>query len=185
MGFLIVRERRTTGTDGERSYELNDGFAVLDNVKGTPRYWSKAKKEMIAKLDNFGPFHFFYTLSCADMRWDENFTSILKERGYNIIWTAKNGGQSASIDVDVEVEFNDREEKGKRTLRNFLEEKVDDSLHEFIRTNVFIATRNFVHRLQAFRKEIMLAASSPMAIENWSDKMEFQGESIFFKSSSW
>ena len=154
---------------------MDDGFAVLDNVKGTPRYWSKAKKEMLAKLDNFGPFHFFYTLSCADMRWDENFSSILKEKGYNITWVSNSDKIDASIDVEVLVEFGNEEEKQERSLRSFLEENVDDSLHEFIRTNVFIATRNFVHRVKAFRKEIMLGHNSRMAIENWSDKMEFQG----------
>ena len=65
-------------------------------------------------------------------------------------------------------------------LRNFLEENVDESLHEFIRTNVFIATRNFIHRLKAFRKEIMLGHNSPMAIEHWSDKMEFQGQLLVY-----
>ena len=79
------------------------------------------------------------------------------------------------VDVDVKVEFGSGEEKQEKPLRKFLEENVDDSLHEFIRTNVFVATRNFIHRLKAFRKEIMLGHNSPMAIENWSDKMEFQG----------
>ena len=60
-------------------------------------------------------------------------------------------------------------------LRDFLQDEVDESLHEFIRTNVFIATRNFMHRLKTFRKEIMTGHNNPMAIENWSDKMEFQG----------
>ena len=130
---------------------------------------------MIAKLDNFGPFHFFYTLSCADMRWDENFTSILKEKGYNIVWISNSDETDNVNDVEVKVEFGSGEEKQQKALRQFLEENIDDSLHEFIRTNVFIATRTFIQRLKAFRKEIMLGHNSPMAIENWSDKMEFQG----------
>ena len=39
---------------------------------------------MIARLDNLGPFQLFFTLSCADMRWSENFAAILKDRGYEI-----------------------------------------------------------------------------------------------------
>ena len=89
IGISFVKGKRVLERDGQRYYNLDDGFSVLDNVKGTPRYWKKAKMEMLAKLDNFGPFHIFYTLSCGDMRWDENFTSILKEKGYNIIWTAE------------------------------------------------------------------------------------------------
>ena len=52
----------------------------MENIKGTPRYWRKAEMEMLAKLDNFGPFHLFYTLSCGDMCWNENFTTILREK---------------------------------------------------------------------------------------------------------
>ena len=132
--------------------------------------------EMLAKLDNFGPFHFFYTLSCGDMRWNENFSSILREKGYNIIWTAKNHDNIDECDdVNIEVEFESEGEMERRELEIFLKEYANESLHEFIRTNVFIATRNFLQRLKAFRKEIMLGGNNPMAIENWSDKMEFQG----------
>ena len=130
---------------------------------------------MLAKLDNFGPFHIFYTLSCGDMRWDENFTSILREKGYNITWTANDGCLDQCQEVKIEVESIKEDVKKHVELREFLQKEVDESLHEFIRTNVFIATRNFMHRLKTFRKEIMTGENNPMAIENWSDKMEFQG----------
>ena len=47
-------------------------------MKNTPKLWKKAKYEMIARLDNLGPFQLFFTLSCADMRWTENFAAIPK-----------------------------------------------------------------------------------------------------------
>ena len=105
---------------------------------------------MLAKLDNFGPFHIFYTLSCADMRWDENSTSILKEKGFNIIWTASCENLDNTSEIKIEVESGNEQEP--KELREFLATEVDESLHEFIRTNVFIATRNFNHRLKTFRK---------------------------------
>ena len=40
-------------------YLLHDGFTVFDNTSNTPTYWKKAKYEMMAKLDNFGPFQAF------------------------------------------------------------------------------------------------------------------------------
>ena len=131
--------------------------------------------EMQAKLENFGPFHMFYTLSCGDMRWDENFTSILKDKGYNIIWSAESGKFEDCVEVIVEVEYEKGGQQKYSKLRDFLKEEVDDSLHEFIRTNVFTATRNFVQRLKSFRKEIMMGKNSPMSIVNFSDKLEFQG----------
>ena len=41
---------------------------------------------MIAKLENLGAFHLFFTLSCADLRWDENFAAILRDKGLNLIY---------------------------------------------------------------------------------------------------
>ena len=65
--------------------------------------------------------------------------------------------------------------KIEQKLKIVLAEEVDESLHGFIRTNVFIATRNFIQRLQSFKKEIMMGRNNPMAIENFSWKMELQG----------
>ena len=174
IGISFSKGKKIVGKNGERSYMLNDGFAVLDNIKGTPRYWKKARMEMLAKLDNFGPFHLFYTLSCGDMRWNENFSTILKARGYNIIWSTESGTLEDAVDVFIEVEFAKEGENKRMELRDFLAGEVDESLHEFIRTNVFIA-RTFIQRLKSFRKEIMMGQNNPMAIENFSDKMEFQG----------
>ena len=115
---------------------------------------------MLGKIDNFGPFHWFYTLRCADMRWEENFTSILREKGYKIIWEAKDG------DVTVKVEF---------IKAGVADRIILQKLHESIRTNVFTVTRNFLHRVKALRTEIMMGMNNPMRIKYRSDKMEFQG----------
>ena len=132
--------------------------------------------EMLSKIDNFGPFHWFYTLSCADMRWEENFSTILKEKGYKIIWRQEKSGKDFCYnDVHVYVEFVKDGKTKMVPLKYFLENECDESTHESIRTNVFIATRNFMHRVRAFRTEIMMAKSNPMRLTYWSDKMEFQG----------
>ena len=44
------------------------------------------KNGSLAKLDKKGPFQMFFTLSCADMRWEENFVSILNELGLKIFF---------------------------------------------------------------------------------------------------
>ena len=129
---------------------------------------------MLAKIDNFGPFHWFYTLSCADMRWNENFTTILREKGYKVLWVQKKD-ETKVEEFHVKIELKKEGKIEPYTLEEFLEKECDESLHEFIRTNVFTATRNFVNRVTAFRTEIMLGNNSPMKITYWSDKMEFQG----------
>ena len=60
--------KETNNSDGVKTLKMEDPYAVLDDIKQTPRYWKKAKHEMLAKLDNFGPFQSFFTLSCADLR---------------------------------------------------------------------------------------------------------------------
>ena len=93
------------------------------------------------------------------MRWNDNFSSILREKGYKIIWKQENNN------VTVEVEFLKSGKMKTVSLDEFLEEECNESLHEFIRTNVFTATRNFVHRVKAFRTEIMMGNNTPIRIK--------------------
>ena len=62
------RGERVEGEGGQANYVLKDPFAVFKDIKGTPKYWQKVKYDMIAKLENLGPFHWFFTLSCGDQR---------------------------------------------------------------------------------------------------------------------
>ena len=58
---------------------------------------------MFAKLDNFGPSNFFFTLSCADLRWDKNFAAILKDKGLIVRYAIEeddDGFPSTTIFVD-------------------------------------------------------------------------------------
>ena len=63
----------------------------------------------------------------------------------------------------------------KKDLKTFLREDVSDSLHEMIRINVITATRSFHHRVESFKKEIMLGTNSPMRVKYISYRVEFQG----------
>ena len=51
-----------------------------------------------------------------------------------------------------------------KTLETFLSEDVSESLHEMIRTNVLTATRNFHHRVEAFKEEILRRKNNPSRI---------------------
>ena len=82
MGYSHGKKK--VGEDDSRTYEVNDVFHVFKNIKNTPHYWRTKKMELLAKLDNFGPFNMFFTLSCADSRWQENFSSLLHELDMNV-----------------------------------------------------------------------------------------------------
>ena len=52
---------------------------------------------MLAKLENIGPFHLFFTLSCGDTRYDENFSSFLRENDYKMQYFVDEDGTARTI----------------------------------------------------------------------------------------
>ena len=68
ISISMQRGVKSTREDGRTEYKLENAYSVLENIKNTPRYWSKLKMVLLAKLDNLGPFHFFFSLSAADYR---------------------------------------------------------------------------------------------------------------------
>ena len=136
INLANTRGKEVINEMGEKAYMLDDGYRVLDDIKNTPRYWKKAKHEMIAKLDNLGPFHLFFTLGCADMRWDENFASILHEKGIEIkYWVVKDDEGN----WDTIVEAKSKGDDDYKPIKQFIKEDIEESLHELIRGNVLSA----------------------------------------------
>ena len=75
----------------------------------------KKRNELIAKLENLGPLHFFFTLSCADMRYEENFTSLLQE--FEIIYNVEKGRERAYIvlnDQEISLDEFRRQNESKQ-----------------------------------------------------------------------
>ena len=85
-GISFIRGKSVKEKDGTTTYTLNDPYSVLDNIKNTPRYWQKTRYELIARLENLGPFTYFFTLSCADLRWPENFTALLQDQTIEYVY---------------------------------------------------------------------------------------------------
>ena len=52
---------------------------------------------------------------------------------------------------------------------------VPSNKHEMIRENVLLATRNFHHRVETFRREIIFGRNNPMKVRHISYRVEFQG----------
>ena len=73
-----------------------------------------------------------------------------------------------------EVMVEDKDTGEKIPWRKYLEEKVNDSQHEMIRKNVLLATRNFQHRVEMFRKKVLFGPGNPMMIRHISYRVEFQ-----------
>ena len=77
ISFSFTRGFEQQSPDGSHVFTLNDPRMALDRMKGTPKYMQHCQNEFYAKLDNLGQFMIFFTLSCADRQWDENFYIIL------------------------------------------------------------------------------------------------------------
>ena len=51
-----MKGKRNVGAGGHVTYQLEDPCTVFEKIKGTPKYWQRARYEIIAKLENIGPF---------------------------------------------------------------------------------------------------------------------------------
>ena len=142
-------------------------------MKNTPRYWKKAKYEMLAKLENLGSFQLFFTLSCADMRWKENFAAILRDQGLNLTYTVK-PEKHGHLTTEIMVEFKKEGKIVNKEIKQYLKEEVDSSLHEIIRGNVLLATRYFNDRVKKFMDIVVMGENNPMMVEYYTYKVEFQ-----------
>ena len=56
----------------------------------------------------------------------------------------------------VTVEVVQGSKKVRLPWKQYLDEYVDDKQHELLRQNVLLATRNFQHRVEVFRREVKL-----------------------------
>ena len=139
MNMSYSRGKSVCDDDGRTTLHMENAYTVLDDIKNTPRYHQKTKYEMFAKLDNFGPFEWFFTLSSGEVRWDENFGAILRERNCTmryIIETDRDGYPKTSVYVDYEQDGTMK----TKEVKDYIKEELDESLHESIRGNVLLAT---------------------------------------------
>ena len=165
-----MKGKRTVGPGGKVSYQLEDPCTVFEKIKGTPKYWQRVKYEMIAKLENIGPFQIFFTLTAGDQRWSANFTPELEKMGCKIHYDVDTQGKE-----NVTVEVTEDKRKVSKPWQQYLKDHVDESQHEMMKRNVLRATRNFQHRMETFRQEVIFGPNNPMRVRHISYRVEFQG----------
>ena len=179
------RGKKETDEDGQVSYNMKNPFTVFDKVPNTPKYWQNVKFEMMAKMENMGPFHWFFTLSCGDKRWCANFYKYFEENEYGLEVV-----DEGCVLVTKIMDKKEKDKKGWKTVtengkrirkqdwdvfKDSKEFDKDISKHEEIRNDVLLATRNFQHRVEMFRKEVMFGNKNPMKVRHITYRVEFQG----------
>ena len=115
-------------------------------------------------------FQIFFTLTSGDLRWSANFTPELERQNCTVHYNVDELGKE---NVTVEVQ------NGKKTIekpwQQYLRDHVDENLHAMMKRNVLLATRNFQHRVETFRKEVIFGQNNPMKVRHISYRVEFQG----------
>ena len=76
-----------------------DKYSIFQSIPGTPSYWQKFRNEIYARMEQLGPFHLFYTMSCAEMRWPSVLAEVFRKIG--------NGKIKIYYPHDVEVSDSD------------------------------------------------------------------------------
>ena len=149
--------------------EANAMNIFRDNP-GSPSYWRKMRGEIFARMEQLGPFHFFFTLSCAEKKWKEVQASLLQlTDNRNVIFDLNADGELLNIYV------------GDRTLEEFVEENKPE-MRELYYDKFIHVTRLFDDRLKAFKK-VFLESNDDIA--HYCYRIEFQarGESQFHSSN--
>ena len=120
------------------------------------------------------------------MRWSANFYSYFEKKEYTLEVNA-----NGHVLVTKEMKKDDKNkmgwtiiiENGKRiqkiewdVFKDSDEFKVDiSSRHKHIQDDVLLATRNFQHRVETFKKEVIFGSNNKMKVRHISYRVEFQG----------
>ena len=132
---------------------------VLQTLPGNPFYWKMFRNELYARMEQYGGFHFFFTVSCGEKRWREVITSLLRLEGH-IVSYAPNPDDSENDFVYIDGIL----------LEDFVEENLKNKMTEFM-SNLYLAiTRIFDDRLKSFIKNILNTGD----VWSYSYRIEFQ-----------
>ena len=161
---------KVSGKGNNVELTLNDVCNVFQKIKGTPKYWQTARNELIAKVNQLGPFHLFFTLSCAEMRWIEVYVSVLKKKGHNVEILPGTNGKWTGKDEDVLVDG--------QPLWDFVD-SLGQSRQSLLKGHEVLITRHFDNRVKEFVKNIIMGPGKEnVPIVNYNFRVEFQARGM-------
>ena len=171
-----------TESDGTKLVPSADAFNIFQSIPGTPAYWKLFRNECIARIEQLGPFHLFFTLSCAEMRWSSVIIEVLKtvfpqklKFEYKLDANGDWDGNWNTIFVDDGSQHQE-DENGKKIipdLRQFLDRYLSKSkkgMTDFLKDHFILITRIFDKRAKDFLSVVMKSKG----IEHYVYRVEFQ-----------
>ena len=156
IGISMTKGRMKKDGNTTEVTPLENSFSILKKIPGTPSYWRVFRNDILAKMEQKGNFHGFFTLSCAEKRWPEVLTAILGSEGNKITFlTMPWDGREESILINDEPLSN-------------MKDKIKWS--EELRKNVMLITQMFDNRVRAFIKNILLKCG----VDLYAYRLEWQ-----------
>ena len=152
--------------DGESAHisHVENSFSILKKIPGTPSYWRVFRNDIMAKIEQVGQFHMFFTLSCAEKRWPEILAAILQLEGNKLSFNLPWDGKEDSIFINDEP------------LSEF---KKSVNWSEKLRKNIMLITQMFDSRVKAFVKNILMGlGEGTVPISHFSYRVEFQARGL-------
>ena len=141
--------------EGGQIVNCGDAFSIFKNLPGTPAYWKSFRNEILARIEQLEHFHFFFTLSCAESKWDEVIAAVCKKNGDKVtVKTDKDGRNIFTVNNTPMKEYKD-------TINN---------MSKFLKPYHFMITRMFDDRVKSFVKNILLKHK----VAHYTYRVEFQ-----------
>ena len=108
-----------TNAHGQVLVPSKDAISIFQRLPGSPAYWRLFRNELYAKMEQYGPFHLFFTKSCAEARWACVLVEVLKvrlKRALKIMYY-DNYEEENNLE-NVEESGQDNNENDKKEKRN-------------------------------------------------------------------
>ena len=80
----ISLQKAKIKSGGKTVIPMSETMSIFKDIPGTPTYWRNFRNELFARIEQLGPFNFFFTLSCAEAKWTEVITSLLRNQNHKI-----------------------------------------------------------------------------------------------------
>ena len=151
--------------------QLTDPYSVFQKIKGSPKFWQTKRNELTAKIQQLGPFHVFFTLSCAERRWAEVYLSVLRNMGIeNLEVIHGRNGEWNGTDTDILV--------NGIPLWEYLQSR-KESQNELLMNYIVLVTRIFDDRVKSFMKHMVMKGGKDEPIfKYYSYRIEFQARGL-------
>ncbi|XP_063411592.1 uncharacterized protein LOC134694510 [Mytilus trossulus] len=80
-GKQVTSDMICRGDGLKQLFKSDEGIKFLKPVRGTPPFWQKTQKDVLAMIRQIGIPAFFCSFSSADLRWSEIVESIMMQQG--------------------------------------------------------------------------------------------------------